>query len=59
MSDGINAPPGVARDWDWELTVAEAQKGYVKGVFARAGLQKGVVSVEAAKGVGRRRSREG
>ena len=54
-SDGIDSPTNVARDWDWELTVAEAQKGYVRGTegaSARAGLR-------GSEGAPRRRSREG
>jgi len=63
-ADGIHAPAGVGKDWDWELTVAEAQKGYVLGAAverhdARAQLRHGGMSVEAADGAGRRRSREG
>ena len=64
-ADGIQAPAGVGKDWDWELTVAEAQKGYVReaggkaGSGARAGLRQGGVSVATVDNAGRRRSREG
>ena len=63
-ADGIQAPAGVGKDWDWGLTVAEAQKGYVRGAAAvrhgtRAQLRHGGMPVEAADGAGRRRSREG
>ena len=63
-ADGIHAPAGVGKDWDWELTVAEAQKGYVRGAAAvrhgtRAQLRHGGIPVAVVDGAGRRRSREG
>jgi hypothetical protein len=66
-ANGIDTPLNAARDWDWELTVAEAQKGYVRGAAAggragsgaRAGLRSGDGAGVTVDGGGRQRSREG